>query len=564
MKKILLTLLLLPLATYSQVGIGTTTPDSSSMLEVDAIDKGVLVPRVAITDLNTAAPVTAPIESLLVYNTTVATGVGFHYWDGSKWTPLSGAAANDGDWTVVGNDMYNANSGYVGVGTTTPTAKLHIESAVAGATNVYSNDFESGGVSYITGGTNTCAASPNIWHVATTNSSPTCSTCTNNRAYITYSGSCIQDQTLIEGNFSTTESLISISFNYSYQIYTASAEDLFLVTLYNETTSSVAATLINITSSDTDNSYSGSQAVIPGNNYSLRFQYGGDDDYGAAVDDIVVTATAPPTIRIVDGNEQAGRVLTSDASGNASWQDAGDDGDWTISGTDIYSANTGNVGVGTTTPTEKFHVYGQRMLIENSGNDAVYSTYNTTASKGYELIGAYPAWDTNAVYIGGYNVNHVGGNGYASADKIICGGNTAGNVGIGTLPITATAFNVSSSRRVKKNISALEYGLDDLLKIKPVKYQYNFEKSGLYTIGFIAEEVSEVIPEVVSHQNEEHKVVSREEGKPVSMDYSKMSAVLVNAVKEQHSKVQELKSNNEALKKRLARIEEALLGKTKK
>ena len=61
----------------------------------------------------------------------------------------------------------------------------------------------------------------------------------------------------------------------------------------------------------------------------------------------------------------------------------------------------------------------------------------------------------------------------------------------------------------------------DVLKIKPVKYQYNFDKTGLYTIGFIAEEVSEVIPEVVSHENEAHQIVSREEGKPVSMDYSK-------------------------------------------
>jgi len=142
MKKILLTLLLLPLATYSQVGIGTTTPDSSSMLEVDATDKGVLVPRVAIANLNTAAPVTAPIESLLVYNTTIATGVGFHYWDGAKWTPLSGAAANDGDWTVVGNDMYNANSGYVGVGTITPTAQLHIEDTSGAAIVAFNDGFE--------------------------------------------------------------------------------------------------------------------------------------------------------------------------------------------------------------------------------------------------------------------------------------------------------------------------------------------------------------------------------------------------------------------------------------
>jgi len=94
MKKILLTLLLLPLAIFSQVGIGTTTPDASSMLEVESTDKGVLVPRVAIADLSTAAPVTAPVESLLVYNTTVATGVGFHYWDGAKWTPIAGGGTH--------------------------------------------------------------------------------------------------------------------------------------------------------------------------------------------------------------------------------------------------------------------------------------------------------------------------------------------------------------------------------------------------------------------------------------------------------------------------------------
>ena len=69
---------------------------------------------------------------------------------------------------------------------------------------------------------------------------------------------------------------------------------------------------------------------------------------------------------------------------------------------------------------------------------------------------------------------------------------------------------------------------------------------------------------MVSHQNEDNKIVSREEGKPVSMDYSKMSAVLVNAVKEQNTKVQDLKSNNEELKLRLKKIEEILDAKVGK
>jgi len=549
MKKILLTLLLLPLATYSQVGIGTTTPDSSSMLEVDATDKGVLVPRVAIANLNTAAPVTAPIESLLVYNTTIATGVGFHYWDGAKWTPLSGAAANDGDWTVVGNDMYNANSGYVGVGTITPTAQLHIEDTSGAAIVAFNDGFEDNNLTPFT-----TSGSMGNWSITSAAGEFNTGTYGAGSA----SGTDSSDSRL---EMTVTIPAGGSAYSFDYRVDSEGSYDY--LRFYVDDVQEAGA------------SWSGSVAwanyagTLTAGTHTISWRYSKDSSSSTGLDrafvdniSIASTTTGQPVIRIVDGFEQAGRVLTSDASGNASWQDAGDDGDWLTSGTDIYSANTGNVGIGTTTPIEKLHVVSDRILIESAGNDAVFSS--KSGGKEFDLIGTYSLWDGDSVYLGGYNVNHTNGGNYDDANKIICGGNTAGNVGIGTLPITATAFNVSSSARFKKNISTLEYGLDDVLKIKPVKYQYNFDKSGLYTIGFIAEEVSEIIPEVVSHQNEEHKVVSREEGIPVSMDYSKMSAVLVNAVKEQHSKVEELKSNNEALKKRLAKIEQALLENAKK
>ena len=242
-------LVLFPLAIFSQVGIGTTAPNSSSILDVTATDKGVLVPRVAIADLNTAAPVTGPVESLLVYNTTVATGVGFHYWDGAKWTPLSGAAALDTDWTVVGNDMHNANTGFVGVGTTAPSILMHIEDTA-------------------------------------------------------------------------------------------------------------------------------------------------------------------PAIRLVSGTEAAGLVLTTDASGNANWGTPSLDADWTVVGNDMYNANTGNVGIGTTAPAQGMHVIGDRVLLEGTGN-AVLTSLATRENpdRGYELIGTYtdPGFDQNAIYIAGYNNNNPGG-----------------------------------------------------------------------------------------------------------------------------------------------------------
>jgi hypothetical protein len=57
-----------------------------------------------------------------------------------------------------------------------------------------------------------------------------------------------------------------------------------------------------------------------------------------------------------------GYVLTSDASGSGTWQPASPDSDWVISGDEIYSGVTGNVGIGTTNTYAKLHVYGDLMV----------------------------------------------------------------------------------------------------------------------------------------------------------------------------------------------------------
>jgi hypothetical protein len=79
-KKILLTILLSTIIgtinlLYAQnnVGIGTNAPNASSILELLATDKGLLVPRVALAAINNNAPIGARIaNSLLVYNTVIA------------------------------------------------------------------------------------------------------------------------------------------------------------------------------------------------------------------------------------------------------------------------------------------------------------------------------------------------------------------------------------------------------------------------------------------------------------------------------------------------------------
>ncbi|MCB0466492.1 MAG: hypothetical protein KDC78_12595 [Aequorivita sp.] len=111
---------LLPIiSTYAQVGIGTTTPDASSLLDIEDVtgSKGLLIPRVALSATNVSSPISpAPATSLLVYNTVTAGtdpyGVypGYYYWDGSKWVALVGTEK----WDLLGNAGTDEDTNFVG------------------------------------------------------------------------------------------------------------------------------------------------------------------------------------------------------------------------------------------------------------------------------------------------------------------------------------------------------------------------------------------------------------------------------------------------------------------
>lgn len=130
MKKILL-ILIFPLAAYHSVkaqniGINSTgaTPNASAMLDIVAADKGLLIPRVALTSTTSASPVTTPATSLLVYNTATAGTVpnnvvpGYYYWNGSSW--VSFLSANTSGWNLTGNNSINATTNFVGTIANTP------------------------------------------------------------------------------------------------------------------------------------------------------------------------------------------------------------------------------------------------------------------------------------------------------------------------------------------------------------------------------------------------------------------------------------------------------------
>jgi len=326
MKSLIFSLLsLITVSIYAQVGIGTTTPDASAAIEVSSTTAGMLTPRMTQTQRDAIA---SPATGLLIYQTNNAPG--FYYYNGAIWTTFSGS---DNDWTISGNDMYNANTGNVGVGNTTPSATFHITgtttpSSPGGTVNLLNEDFT--GYSLTESNSSTGCTTSDGWDVTTIGDANTnCTSCTGSYLYIDSDESgCSQNATsIVSITTNPTSTSIDISFDYRYNDYTGN-DDVFRVYLYQETAPAgqVGADLINITT-DANTSYSSTETVIAGNAYSLRFEYTGIFDYGATVDNVLVTETSVASagsyvFRLEDGQEQAGYVLTSDANGNATWEAA--------------------------------------------------------------------------------------------------------------------------------------------------------------------------------------------------------------------------------------------------
>ncbi|MBI3195162.1 MAG: tail fiber domain-containing protein, partial [Ignavibacteriae bacterium] len=186
------------------------------------------------------------------------------------------------------------------------------------------------------------------------------------------------------------------------------------------------------------------------------------------------------------------------------------------SGNNTYiNAGGGNVGIGTESPSHKLHVNGE-MRVSKIWDDDVnyYIDINAGARTG-----------------GNWNFN--------------------GNVGIQTTNMNVPLRVVNawcdggwwynaSDRTLKNDIQDLsKYGLSTVMKLRPVSFSYKNDEKKNTQIGFIAQEVKEIVPEVVSG----------EEGS-MGMSYGNLTAILVNAIKEQQKQIEELKAEIQELKKK--------------
>jgi hypothetical protein len=111
------------------VGINSTgaTPSSAAMLDISSTDKGLLIPRVALTALNVASPISTTTLSLLIFNTasassgSTAVSPGYYYWDGvSSWVAFSGNGSKN--WSLTGSAGTTSPATPVTYGTSTITS----------------------------------------------------------------------------------------------------------------------------------------------------------------------------------------------------------------------------------------------------------------------------------------------------------------------------------------------------------------------------------------------------------------------------------------------------------
>jgi hypothetical protein len=183
---------------------------------------------------------------------------------------------------------------------------------------------------------------------------------------------------------------------------------------------------------------------------------------------------------------------------------------------------SGNVGIGTASPGEKLSVVANLSAWSNTFLNTSSSSVKTFLSHGEGYgIAVDSATNNSSVYLIKLASGDGTNRGTTVQFQVFANGNTT--VG-GTL-------TENSSIRYKTNIETVKYGLDKILQLRGVTYDK--KDTGVRELGLIAEEVNEILPDVV---------IKNEEGEPDSVSYGRITAVLIEAVKDLQSQINELKA----------------------
>ena len=170
----------------------------------------------------------------------------------------------------------------------------------------------------------------------------------------------------------------------------------------------------------------------------------------------------------------------------------------------------GKVGIGTTSPNSKLYVKGSSSVVAGRfwGEAGTVAPLELAQNSGGGFLAKFYS-DTFSTVCG--SISHSG---------------------------SATAFNTSSDYRLKENVVEMTGALDRINQLQPSRF--NFIGHEETVDGFLAHEVSNVVPEAITGTKDEVD----EEGNPVyqGIDQSKLVPLLVGAIKELKAEIENLKS----------------------
>ena len=191
---------------------------------------------------------------------------------------------------------------------------------------------------------------------------------------------------------------------------------------------------------------------------------------------------------------------------------------WGFGGNTNYFAD--NVGISTTTPATRLHV----------GGNLDTSLINHGLFVLGDITGVNISMDANEIL--------ARNNGAVSDLNLQLDG---GNVRVGGAIVHA------SDRRLKKDIEDLSYGLKELLLLQPKQYNWKNRKLAKYkSFGFIAQEVREIMPELVLESDNVNQTLS--------VNYTEIIPILLNAIQEQQQEIEKLKVELKTYKSMEARV----------
>ncbi len=503
------TLLMITINSYSQVGIGTTTPLGA--LDVTSTNDGLVIPRVALTATNNQSPlVIAPVESELVYNTVTA-GIapnnvtpGYYYWGGATWVRLASGSVVETDPQVTCATTSRVPRWNNFVGTlqdgliTDNGTRVGINVAVpAGALEIFAGASPDGLVI------------PRVALLATNNQSP-----------------LVIAPVESELVYNTVTAGIAPN-NVTPGYYYWNGSSWLRIATTNDITASNNAWSITGNTGTTAANFIGTT-----DNIDVAFRRN-----NAAAGKIQANNTFFGVGAGKDNTSTANVFLGSGAGLNSS-----------------NAASSNIVAIG----HQAMGGVGTSNVAQSVAIGAFAMEAPTATANGNVVIGNLAATNlgtANNVIIGqGAGNSGVTGNCIVIGQGAVSGGFSSIRIGTNqTLAQVPVAWNIISDRRAKSDIKDSALGVDFIKTLRPVSYFKNNDEKKRTEYGFIAQEVEEALINVGDKNN---GVVHIDPNGDYSLRYNDFISISVKAIQEQQELIEALqKSNAELLKANAAILE---------